>query len=980
MSLFHAYSQTVADGTATSVVRPSDWNSGHNQFITLSGNTAGQSTISGTNIVFQGGNNVTMSAATAAGAATIIISGANSAAQTVQPVAFSASGGSSNFSTLAFSNQANGLTFSNSAGQVAISHSLQQLSNTSAITNAAVNTSVSSLFQQTSATSAITSNAFPSGNSTNLVNTSVSSLFQQTSATSAITSNAFPSANTTKFAGTGTTFAGTNITATLGLNSNGLGLSLSGANGGGGGVPVAFSASGGSSGFTTLTFSNVANDFTFVNSGGQVAASHSLQPLSNTSAITAAAVNTSVSSLFQQTSATSAITSNAFPSANTTKFAGTGTTFAGTNITATLGLNSNGLALSLSGNAAQTVQTQNLHNVTLSGNTTGTLAAISSGTMTLAGGNNITLSQVGNAITISGVNTVAQTVQTQASGAIAGTGFTSTTTAGTAVTAALGTNGLSMAVPAFITTYFNDLTSGRAGTGFTSTSTAGVAITAALGTNGLSMAVPAFITTYVNDLTSGRAGTGTTLALTNLNGTLNVGTNGVALSINNVDANYVAWGLEGAQTAGTTGTTLTTAGALYFSGGNNVTLSGNSNTIVISAANQTVDTNKAGTGTTLNLTNLSGTLNVGSNGVALSLNNIDANLMGWELEGANTAGTTFSSMTTNAPLYLQGGANVTLSGNSNTVIINAGGGGGALTYNPYYFAMSTGNTIVGSMGQNSMYVNYMDSPENITFCHADQLVSLNIAATTSFTSFTNNGNITGTTVSAATWAMTRSLAMYSLGAGTNSTRLELMPGSSSVSLGATMGYSYALSQAATSGGVTQTYTGTHGATNGFSINAIASADLSGNITYTTIGFSATTSRAFANTSAGVGFSTITVSVANVSTSLFTGLRDFVCGLGMSVPAGNVWLAQIQSTASTTSGRNVTVLSVSQVMNTSLNVTAFRHLSETSNNATSNFMPYQGVYTVATGGFPATIGSNQVSNNTAFSNAGVPTFFMYDPFP
>lgn len=52
--------------------------------------------------------------------------------------------------------------------------------------------------------------------------------------------------------------------------------------------------------------------------------------------------------------------------------------------------------------ATQTVQTQNLHNVTLSGNTAGAMAHISSGTMTLAGGNNITLSQAGNAVTISG--------------------------------------------------------------------------------------------------------------------------------------------------------------------------------------------------------------------------------------------------------------------------------------------------------------------------------------------------------------------------------------------------------------------------------------------------------------------------------------------------------------------------------------------------------------------------------------------------
>ena len=75
MAVQHVFSNAVADGTVTSIVRPSDWNSYHNQQVTLSGNTAGQSTVSGTNIVFQGGNNVTLSANTAANAATIVISG-----------------------------------------------------------------------------------------------------------------------------------------------------------------------------------------------------------------------------------------------------------------------------------------------------------------------------------------------------------------------------------------------------------------------------------------------------------------------------------------------------------------------------------------------------------------------------------------------------------------------------------------------------------------------------------------------------------------------------------------------------------------------------------------------------------------------------------------------------------------------------------------------------------------------------------------
>jgi hypothetical protein len=49
--------QTIA---ATDLVRPTDWNSAHNQFYTLSGNTNGASTASGTNVVLSGGNNVTL--------------------------------------------------------------------------------------------------------------------------------------------------------------------------------------------------------------------------------------------------------------------------------------------------------------------------------------------------------------------------------------------------------------------------------------------------------------------------------------------------------------------------------------------------------------------------------------------------------------------------------------------------------------------------------------------------------------------------------------------------------------------------------------------------------------------------------------------------------------------------------------------------------------------------------------------------------
>lgn len=99
----------------------------------------------------------------------------------------------------------------------------------------------------------------------------------------------------------------------------------------------------------------------------------------------------------------------------------------GNNITLSQSTNGGGATVTISA-PNQTVQTQNLHNVTLSGNTAGAMAQISSGTMTLAGGNNITLSQAGNAVTISAANTVAQTNQ---SIGIYGSGNTSGTSTGT---------------------------------------------------------------------------------------------------------------------------------------------------------------------------------------------------------------------------------------------------------------------------------------------------------------------------------------------------------------------------------------------------------------------------------------------------------------------------------------------------------------------------------------------------------------------
>jgi len=72
VTVFNSAGQTTT-GIATQIVRPSDWNSVHKHYVTLSGNVVGDSTLSGTNIVYQGGDNITLSGT----GQTIIFSGAS---------------------------------------------------------------------------------------------------------------------------------------------------------------------------------------------------------------------------------------------------------------------------------------------------------------------------------------------------------------------------------------------------------------------------------------------------------------------------------------------------------------------------------------------------------------------------------------------------------------------------------------------------------------------------------------------------------------------------------------------------------------------------------------------------------------------------------------------------------------------------------------------------------------------------------------
>ena len=250
--------------------------------------------------------------------------------------------------------------------------------------------------------------------------------------------------------------------------------------------------------------------------------------------------------------------------------------------------------------------------MTLGGNTAGQ-SAVSGTNVVFAGGNNITLSANGSTVSFVGPTA-------------AGTGFTSTTTGGTAIVGTLTTNGISLGVPAFVTTF--DATSGRAGTGFTSTTQGGVGVAGTLTTNGLSMAFPAWLTTARNSTDA--IGLNTALTAGPLAWTVN--SSGLSLNASSVagtTSGFAGNSISGSMTHNTAGLNLslnhpawltTARGSTDAIGLNtaqsNVTWTVNSSGLSLDARGY------AGTGTTFGGTNVSASVTLNSAGLNFSLSGV----------------------------------------------------------------------------------------------------------------------------------------------------------------------------------------------------------------------------------------------------------------------------------------------------------------------------------------------------------------------
>ena len=231
--------------------------------------------------------------------------------------------------------------------------------------------------------------------------------------------------------------------------------------------------------------------------------------------------------------------------------------------------NSNGITFGMSGSnqitasytvPTQSVQTQASGNIAGAGFSSTTTAGIN-----IVGTNNSLGLSLGVPVYLT-----TQTVQTQASGNIARTGFSSTTTNGTAIVGTLNTGGLSLGIPAYLTTQSvqTQVSGNIAGAGFTSTTTVGTAIVGTQNSLGLSLGVPAYLTAAIG---GGGVALGASTQ-TAISGTVNFansngisfgmsGSSQITASHNGITTQTVQTQASGAI-AGTGFTTATTAGSV----------------------------------------------------------------------------------------------------------------------------------------------------------------------------------------------------------------------------------------------------------------------------------------------------------------------------------------------------------------------------------------------------------------------------------
>ena len=140
----------------------------------------------------------------------------------------------------------------------------------------------------------------------------------------------------------------------------------------------------------------------------------------------------------------------------------------------------------------------------------------------------------------------------------------------------------------------------------------------------------------------------------------------ITVSVSTVSANVAsAVGISGGNTSGVSGSST---GSIYFQGGNNITLSGNGSTIAIVGASTFPRYSVNGITGSVSLVASDPNISLISSGNTITISAASSGTVvsALGISGGNTLGVTGSSRGT---LYLQGGSNITLSGNGSTITI-----------------------------------------------------------------------------------------------------------------------------------------------------------------------------------------------------------------------------------------------------------------------------------------------------------------------
>src|SRR3989304_8517031 len=308
----------------------------------------------------------------------------------------------------------------------------------------------------------------------------------------------------------------------------------------------------------------------------------------------------------------------------------------------------------------QSVQTQNLFDITLSGNTSGVLALISCGTMTLAGGNNITLSQAGNAATISGANQSFLAGLSTLGNTLGTTGTVSRQlifAGGNNVTLSESINGQSATITIAAAAVGAGSFSAGISTGGNTSGTSGTVENQLVFAGGNNITLSQSI--------NGQSATITVSAFNQSEQTQKISR----------DVNIIG------NTSGTTADI--TSGTLYLAGGDNINLLQDGNSITISMAENTFTNFSAGVSNLGNTSGTTGTVNcrlvlVGTGEISLrqSVDGCSATVSisaEHEIDAISLSGNTSGtlSLISTGTAYLAGGNNITLSQDQDTITISA---------------------------------------------------------------------------------------------------------------------------------------------------------------------------------------------------------------------------------------------------------------------------------------------------------------------